>query len=99
MPELMAIVCDCEACVAWPSELAVSLLSVFGGNAPPSRLIASWIFVSLVSRARAAERTRTSGFPAILASWEWRVAISRPAENILFLEGAGLQCAFSKHGR
>lgn len=55
--------------MAWPfspfSDL-VSLLSVFEGNSPPSMLIASTILVSLVSRARAAERTLVSDLDAMV---------------------------------
>jgi hypothetical protein len=55
MPVLMLIVCDVLACVACPSSLR-RRLSVSGGKAPPSRLSASWILVSLVSREKAAQR-------------------------------------------
>lgn len=60
------MVCDFDACVAWPSAPFVSLLSVSFGKAPPSILMANWILVSFVSRARAAERTLCSVFPAIV---------------------------------
>lgn len=55
MPVLTLMVWDLLDWEAWPSpRAAVSLESVSGGNAPPSRLMASWILVSFVSRARAA---------------------------------------------
>lgn len=62
IPVWTLIVCDlldCEACPSAPS--LISLGSVSGGNAPPSRFRASWMLVSLVSRARAVHRGADSG--------------------------------------
>ena len=57
MPVLTLMVCDLLAWLAWLSAvLSNNPVSVSGGKAPPSRLMASWILVSLVSRARAAQR-------------------------------------------
>lgn len=58
IPVLMLMVCDLLDWLAWPSafKLSVSRVSVSGGKAPPSRLRASWILVSFVSRASAAQR-------------------------------------------
>lgn len=56
MPVLTAIFCDLLACDAWPSLSERRRESVSGGKSPPSRLMASWILVSLVSRASAAQR-------------------------------------------
>lgn len=58
MPVLMLMTWDLLACVAWPSAPSATWRreSVSGGNAPPSRLSASWILVSFVSRAKAAQR-------------------------------------------
>lgn len=66
IPELMLIVWLLLACEACPSVPLRSLLSVVEGNSPPSRFIARTIFVSLVSRASAAERTRWSNWEPIV---------------------------------
>jgi hypothetical protein len=47
---------------------------VSAGNSPPSRLMASWILVSFVSRARAAERTLNLGVKSpIVEDWTKKV--------------------------
>ena len=57
MPVLMLMVCDLLDWLAWLfASFVKSFESVSGGKSPPSRLMASWILVSLVSRARAAHR-------------------------------------------
>ncbi|KAI0525648.1 hypothetical protein F5B22DRAFT_353966 [Xylaria bambusicola] len=57
IPVLILMVCDLLAWLAWPSSVAAfSRASVSGGNPPPSRFSDSCILVSLVSRARAAQR-------------------------------------------
>lgn len=54
----MLIICDLLDWEAWPSPpiAADNRESVSGGKEPPSRFSASWILVSLVSRATAAQR-------------------------------------------
>jgi len=53
---------------------------VAAGNAPPSRLIASWILVSLVSCARAAERTRGDSETIVLSILQLNVGLRRSWE-------------------
>ena len=70
MPVFMLIVCDLLACAACPFvSFAVSLGSVSGGKAPPSRLRASWILVSLVSRANAAQRVGLADVIVQVSFW------------------------------
>lgn len=57
MPVFKTMVCDFEDWVAWVSPFWKREGSVVEGKAPPSRLRASFIEVSLVSRDIAAERT------------------------------------------
>lgn len=55
MPVFTLMVWDLLDWLAWPSPV-LRRASVSGGNAPPSRFSASWILVSFVSRASAAQR-------------------------------------------
>jgi hypothetical protein len=56
MPVSTAMVCDFDSWAACSREDSLTLSS--SGMAPPSRLRASWILVSLVSRLMIAERMR-----------------------------------------
>lgn len=61
MPVCRMMVCDLLVCAACPPAALLrtrsfTRSSVSGGKSPPSRLSASWMDVSLVSRARAAHR-------------------------------------------
>lgn len=57
MPVSTLMVWDLLDWLAWPACVAaVSRGSVSGGKPPPSKFSASWILVSLVSRANAAQR-------------------------------------------
>lgn len=57
MPVLTEIVCELVDWAACAAVASSSLGCVSEGRSPPSRLRASMILVSLVSRASAAERT------------------------------------------
>lgn len=67
MPVLTLMVWDFVACEAWPSSVAVRRGSMSDGKSPPSRLMAIWILVSLVSRAMAAQRGGCGVMAAIVA--------------------------------
>lgn len=80
MPVLTLMVWDLLDWEAWPSFFAaVNLSSVSGGKSPPSRLRASWILVSLVSRAMAAHRGLDALEDMVVRCWvsKNRLAVNR----------------------
>lgn len=83
MPVDTAIVWDLEDWVAW-SEVPFEEVLVRSGSAPPSRFRASWILVSLVSRAMVALRTGLGFVEDIVGSGEGGCVALDSEEEVLW---------------